>query len=94
MIGDDPETANSPGGLYVAVQDSAGKTATATNATVVMSAAWTRWTIPLSDFTGVNLAKVKKMMIGVGDTAKRAADGLGLIYVDDISIVKAAPAVK
>ena len=31
-IGDDPQTANSPRDLYVTVQDSAGKTATATNA--------------------------------------------------------------
>ena len=66
-IGDDPQTANDAADLYVTVQDSAGKTATATNPTAVTSAAWTQWKIPLSSFTGVNLSKVKKLSIGVGN---------------------------
>ena len=40
--------------LYVTVQDSAGKTATAINPTAVVSAEWTQWKIPLSSFAGVN----------------------------------------
>ena len=93
-IGDDPEMVNSLGDLYVAVQDSTGKTATATKATVAMSAAWTWWKIPLSGFTGVNMSKVKKLSIGVGDSAKPAAGGLGVIYIDDISLAKAAAAAE
>jgi hypothetical protein len=42
----------------------------------------------LSSFTGVNLAQVKKLSIGVGDKKNAAADGTGRIYIDDIRIVK------
>ena len=40
--------------------------------------------IPLSDFTGVNPAKVKKLYIGVGDRENPTADDTGSIYIDDI----------
>ena len=83
-IGDDPEPANSPDSLYVTIQDSAGKTATATNPTLVTTAAWTQWKIPLSSFAGVNLAKVKKMDIGVGNRANPTKGGAGKLYFDDI----------
>jgi hypothetical protein len=43
---------------------------------------------PLSSLTGVNLAKVKKLTIGVGDKASPAADGAGRIYIDDIRVSK------
>jgi len=79
---------NDAGSLYVVVQDSAGKIATATNATAVNAAAWTEWKIPLSDLTGVNLAKVKKLYIGVGDRKNPVAGGTGRIYIDDIQVIK------
>ena len=82
-IGDDPQPANSPGDLYVVVQDSSGKTATATNPTVVTTAAWTQWKIPLSSFTGVNLSKVKKVSVGVGNRANPTKGGAGKLYFDD-----------
>jgi hypothetical protein len=49
-IGDDPQPANSPADLYVVVEDSAGKSATATDPTLVTAAAWTQWKIPLSSY--------------------------------------------
>jgi hypothetical protein len=79
---------NGAGNLYVVVEDSAGKTATATNATAVNSATWTNWKIPLSSFTGVSMSKVKKLYIGVGDRKATAAGGSGRIYIDDISVTK------
>jgi len=36
----------------------------------------------------VNLAKVKKLYIGVGDRKSPAAGGTGRIYVDDIWLLK------
>ncbi len=54
----------------------------------VLTAAWTEWKIPLSSFTGVNLAKVKKLYIGVGDRKNPVADGTGRIYIDDIRVTK------
>jgi hypothetical protein len=55
------------------------------------TARWTQWKIPLSSFTGVNLAKVKKLYLGVGDRTTPAAGGAGRIYVDDIRLVIPAP---
>jgi hypothetical protein len=79
---------NSVQNLYVAVQDSAGKVAVAKDATAVNSAAWTEVQIPLSSFTGVSMTKVKKLFIGVGDRNSPAADGAGMLFIDDIRVIK------
>jgi len=83
-IGVDPQKANAPDSLYVIVQDSAGKTATATNATAATSAVWTQWKIPLSSLTGINLKSVKKMIVGAGNKANPVKSGGGMLYIDDI----------
>jgi hypothetical protein len=79
---------NSPQSLYVIIEDSTAKKVTVTNPTAVNAVAWTEWKIPLTDLKGVNLAKVKKMYIGVGDKANPTADGTGRIYIDDIRVTK------
>jgi len=79
---------NSAQDLYVAIQDSTNKIAVVKDATVVNSAAWTEVKMPLSSFTGVNAAKVKKMFIGVGDRSSPVADGIGMLFVDDIRVIK------
>jgi hypothetical protein len=85
---------NSPQSLYVAVEDSAGKVATVTypDPAATTITAWTEWVIPLSSFTGVNPAKVKKMYLGVGERKNPVPDGAGRIYIDDIRITKGVPA--
>jgi hypothetical protein len=82
--------ANGAGSLYVAVEDNTGKVAVATNpnAAAVTLTTWTEWKTPLSSLTGVNLAKVKKMYIGVGDRKTPVAGGAGRIYVDDIQVTR------
>ena len=83
--------ANAPAQVYVAVEDAskrAGVVAYPDPAVTGTANKWTQWKVPLSSFTGVNLAKVKKMYIGVGDRKTPAADGSGRIYVDDIRIMK------
>ncbi len=85
-IGDDPETANSPADLYVTLQDSAGKIATAVNPTAVTTAAWAQWKIPLSSLAGVGTSKVKKLYIGVGNRASPVPGGAGILYIDDIGV--------
>jgi regulation of enolase protein 1 (concanavalin A-like superfamily) len=89
-IGTDPEPANSPASLYVAVEDSAGKVVIITNAdpSAVLTMTYTEWKIPLSSLTGVNLAKVKKLYIGVGDRKAPVPDGNGRIFIDDIRVTK------
>ncbi len=81
---------NKTAGLYVALEDASKKAATVTHpdAALLTTGKWTEWKIPLSSFTGVNLAKVKKFYIGVGDKKTPAAGGSGRIYIDDIQVVK------
>jgi hypothetical protein len=81
-------TYNSAQDFYVAIQDSSNKTAVVTNATAVNSATWVEVKMPLSSFTGVNMTKVKKMFIGVGDRNSPAADGSGMLFIDDIRVIK------
>ncbi len=42
---------------------------------------------PLSEVAGVNLNKVKRMYVGVGDHNNATPDGAGRIYIDDIRLV-------
>ena len=55
------------------------------------AAAWTQWKIPLSSFAGVNLAKVKKLTVGVGNRTNPAPGGAGKLYLDDLGFGHPAP---
>jgi hypothetical protein len=83
---DSPE--NSPQDLYVVLQDSANRSATVTWPSGSNVAAWTEWKIPLTQFTGVNVGAIKKMVIGAGDRKSPKPDGAGSIFIDDIRVVK------
>jgi hypothetical protein len=83
---------NSSQPLYVTVEDGAGKTATVIDGDAVAAAAWTEVRIPLADFAGVNLSNVARLVLGVGDPADPAPGGAGRIYIDDIRVVRPAPA--
>ncbi len=84
---------NDPAPLYVVVEDSAGKAAVSVNPDpqAVLTTEWTRWNIPLSDLTGVNLAAVRKLSVGVGDKANPQAGGIGRIYLDDVRVARPEP---
>ncbi len=64
----------------------------AANNAAPTTTAWTEWKIPLSSFTGVNVARVKKLSIGVGDKKNPAAGGSGTIYIYDIRVTRSAGA--
>ncbi len=49
---------------------------------------WQVWRIKLNDFTGVNLANVKKLYIGFGDRTNPATGGAGTVYFDDIKLYR------
>jgi hypothetical protein len=91
------KSANGPAALYVAVEDSAQHLGIVTHpdAAVVTQAKWTEWRIPFAEFavSGVSLARVQKLYLGLGDRENPKAGGKGLIYIDDIRAVKlgAAP---
>jgi hypothetical protein len=85
---------NAAGLLYVTLKDASNRTATVVcpNAKIVTTTKWTEWKVSLADFAGVSLNRIKAISIGVGDRANPAADGVGLLYVDDIGLAKPSPA--
>ena len=76
--------------LYVRLEDASKHAAMVvhSDAAAVTTTKWTQWRIPLSGFTGVNLARIKKLYLGVGDRTDPKAGGRGLLYLDDIGLAK------
>jgi len=79
--------------LYVAVEDSMGRTGVVSYPEGAVVPNWTEWKIPLTEFSnaGVNLAAIKAMHLGVGNRNLPVADGAGDVYFDDIRVVRPAP---
>ena len=86
---DSPEY-NDPADMHLTIEDSSGNSATVTSATVVTEPDWTRWMIPMSDFAGVNFAKVKKILITIGDKGATTPGGSGIVFIDDIGFGRSA----
>ncbi len=92
-IGPAQPEGNGNGSLYVTLEDATGKTATAVHPAgdaAVLLGGWNEWAIPYSDLSGVNLGRVEKMIIGVGNRANPSAGGDGLVYIDDVGFGKPA----
>ncbi len=87
-IGATQPVGNSVEPMYVRIEDSAGAKATVVNAdeAITLRPTWQEWKIPYSALTGVNLSRVKKMYIGVGNRSTPTAGGTGTVYIDDISL--------
>jgi hypothetical protein len=85
---------NDPADLYVTVQDSTGRAATVKYDDGALFDEWTALDIPLADIAGagVDLSRIAKMTVGVGDPDSRAPDGSGVVLVDDITVRLPAPA--
>jgi hypothetical protein len=82
---------NTPDKLYLTVQDSAGKSITSAHpdAMAVTAGDWQQWKIPFSSLTGVNPAKIRTVILGIGDrTAPQ--HGKGTLYFDDIAVGRPA----
>ena len=47
---------------------------------------WQEWNIDLEQFSGVNLADVRKIYIGFGDRDNPVSGGAGVVYFDDIRL--------
>jgi len=93
-IGSDRDLTNDPDQLYVVLQDSSNKSAVVNHpdgVNAVLASDWTEWQIPLSQFTGVNATKIKKMIIGVGNHTSPVKDGAGSLFIDDIRLIRATP---
>ncbi len=78
--------------LCVELQDKAGKVGFVRHpdAAIVQNAKWTQWKIPLSEFTaaGVNVARIEKIVICVGDRTAPTAGSYGMVFIDDIWVVR------
>ncbi len=89
------EMGNSPEPLYVGIEDNSGRIAVVVHpdAEAVQATAWQKWQIALADVqtVGVDVAAVKKMVIGVGDRNNPQPGGTGRIYIDDIRLTKRMP---
>jgi hypothetical protein len=85
---------NGAGSLYVSLKDTSNHTATVVcpNASIVTTAKWSEWKVPLADFAGVSLSRIKAMSIGVGDRANPAPGKAGLLCIDDIGLTRPLPA--
>ena len=82
---DQAEGTNTLDMLYFKVQDDAGKSLTVYQpASATGQCVWTTAAIPYSDLTsaGVNLARIQKIFVGIGDSAS-PLNGEGKIYLDD-----------
>jgi hypothetical protein len=75
-----------PAALAAAVW--AGQTAAVTNSAALTATAWAAWQVPLSQFAGVNLSRVKVLYLGVGDRQAPAQGGAGRLHIDDIRVKK------
>jgi len=86
--------ANAPAPLSLGLEDASRRTALVTcpDPKAITTAKWTEWKIPLTDFSGVNVVKVRRIYIRVGDKGGSAPGGFGQLYIDDIQAIKAAPA--
>ncbi len=87
-IGTGLNPANDMDDLYVAIQDKSGKVGIVTRPDATIVQEWTPWTIPFSQFTGVNMSAVAKIFVGVGDRNNPQPDGVGKVYFDDIQVRK------
>jgi hypothetical protein len=78
--------------MYVRIEDSAGKSVTIVNAdeAITLRPTWQEWSIPYADLSGVNLARVQTMVIGVGSKTSPKAGGKGTVFVDDVGFGRPA----
>ncbi len=74
--------------LYVTVGDASQHTARVVHSdpTIALNSKWVEWRIPFDELTaaGVNMARVKRLIIGLGDRDDPKSGGTGRMYIDDI----------
>ena len=83
---------NDPGQVYVGLADEAGNLAVVNHPDplVVQSLVWERWDIPLVEFAsaGVDVTRVTRMIVGVGDRDDPTPGGKGLMHFDDFRLTR------
>jgi len=86
--------ANGAAALYAVIEDSTGRAGVVTHpdGAITTATEWTEWSTPMADFAGagVSLGAVKKMCLGVGNRNAPTVDGTGVVYFDDIRVIRPA----
>jgi internalin A len=89
------ESTNEPDALYVMLEDDGGHLAAVVHPDpdAVLATTWLEWNIPLADLiaAGVDVAAIHKMDIGVGSPDNPNPGGAGIIYMDDVRVIKLTP---
>jgi hypothetical protein len=77
---------NTPGTLYLAIEDTSGNVAVVTHpdANVVGRSGWNEWLIPYADLTGVDLSRAAVIYMGIGNRDNPTAGGNGIVFIDDV----------
>jgi hypothetical protein len=82
-------TLNTPGELYVIIEDSSGLSHKVSNpdATIFTAEEWKEWAVSLDDVAaaGVDVTAITKLVIGVADLSGQA-EATGIFYIDDIRL--------
>ncbi len=83
---------NTPGPLYVALEDAAGAVGIVNHPDpdAVLLDTWQEWNVALDDFAaaGVDLGAVEAMHIGIGDRNDPQLNGAGTVTIDEIRLYK------
>jgi hypothetical protein len=84
------KSSNGPAKLYLGLEDSTRRTAEVAcpDPAAATTAKWTEWKVPLTDFAGVNAARIRRIYLRVGDQGGSAPGGAGVIFIDDIQVTK------
>ncbi|UCF15087.1 MAG: leucine-rich repeat domain-containing protein [Phycisphaerales bacterium] len=89
------ESTNESDALFIKLADDGGRVATVVHPDpdAVLAATWLEWNIYLTDLiaAGVDVTRILKMDIGVGSAHNPKPGGVGILYVDDIRVIKLTP---
>jgi hypothetical protein len=81
------DTDNTADTLQIILGDSADNVAVVVHpdSEMLVLDTWQQWSIPLSDFAGVNFSEITNMTIMIGDDTTEEG-GTGMLYIDDICL--------
>jgi hypothetical protein len=72
--------------MYLVVEDSLGAVTEVSHNPDLTSDSWQAWRVEFGDLSGVDLGKVSKITVGLGDPDGASSNAAGRIYLDDIGI--------
>lgn len=87
---------NDPAPLYVELSDTSGASSMFYHEAGIEAALaneWTQWAIPLDYFVaeGVDVTAIASMTLGAGEKVNPQAGGSGVVWFDDINLIRRSP---